>query len=80
MITDILGLHLVDTVSGEFSVGANGIQVTGGRMKHALSGFTASGTFRELLSGIDGVGNDLIFYGPFGSPTVRVRSMSIGGT
>ncbi len=79
LITDLMGLHTVDTVSGEFSLGAAGVLYRKGKPLHAVRGITVAGNILDLWNKIVAVGNDLKFYGNVGSPSVLVREVAIGG-
>ncbi len=79
MITDIMGLHTADPISGDFSVGATGLWIQRGQTVFPVKGIAISGNLIELFKNVDGVGTDLKFYGPFGSPTLRVSKLNIAG-
>ncbi len=79
LITDLMGLHTADTVSGDFSFGASGVLYRNGRKVQAVRGITVAGNFLKLLSEVEKVGNDLTFYGNVGSPSVLVKNITVGG-
>ncbi len=79
-IEDIMGLHTADPISGDFSVGAAGLWIEGGKTVFPVKGIAISGNLIELFGDIDGVGADLEFYGPFGSPTLMVSKLHIAGS
>jgi PmbA protein len=70
-------MHMADPVSGEFSVGVSGLSIKDGKLGHAVKGAMISGNLLELLDRVDGVGNDLTFYGAMGAPTFRVRDLTV---
>jgi PmbA protein len=80
-VTSLLNLHTVDPVSGEFSLGATGNYLERGNRVHPAQGITIAGNLTNLLSSIIGVGTDLVF-GPsgFGSPTLVISELSVGGS
>lgn len=78
-ITDVMGMHTANPISGDFSVGAAGIMIEQGRMTYPVRGVTIAGNLLNLLRDIDAVGSDLRFYGGKAAPTVRLQSISIGG-
>jgi PmbA protein len=78
-ITDVMGMHTANPVSGDFSVGAAGIMIEGGRLTFPVRGITIAGNLGQLLKDIDAVGNDLQFFGARGASTIRIKSLSIGG-
>jgi PmbA protein len=80
VVQDLIGMHTADPVSGDFSVGASGSLLEKGRLGRAVRGVTLSGNVLELLSRVDAVANDLTWQGTFGSPTFRVKELSVGGS
>ncbi|MBI5631526.1 MAG: TldD/PmbA family protein [Elusimicrobia bacterium] len=77
LVLDVMGMHMADPISGEFSVGVSGISIERGRLGSPVKSAMISGNLLEILGGIDAVGNDLAFYGSLGSPTFRVAGMSV---
>lgn len=74
-----LGMHTANPISGDFSVGAEGFWVEGGKIAFPARGITLAGNVLELLQNVAGVGDDLRFYGRTGSPTLLVGDLHIGG-
>jgi len=66
--------------TGDFSQGAQGIWIRGGKLAEPVSEFTVTGTFAQMLSGIVMVGSDLEWRGSINCPTLRIDSMTISGT
>lgn len=79
-VTEILGAHTANPVSGDFSFGASGILIEHGRLSRPVRGITIAGNFQQLLQKVCGVGNDLTFYGSQGAPTMRIAEISVSGT
>ncbi len=79
LITDLMGLHTADTVSGDFSFGASGVLYRNGKKVQAVRGITVAGNFLKLMADVAEVGNDLTFYGNVGSPSVLVKNITVGG-
>ncbi len=78
-VTEVLGMHTANPISGDFSVGATGILIENGELTRPVRGITIAGNILDLLKNIDGVGNDLKFFGGKGSPTIRVAGVSVSG-
>jgi len=74
-----MGVHTADPVSGDFSLGAAGFLIEGGRRGRAVRGVTIAGNLKELLKNIAATGNDLRFFGSYGSPSILVSHMAVGG-
>ncbi len=79
LITDLMGLHTVDPVSGDFSLGASGIIYRQGRRQKGVRGVVIGGNIRDVWGSVVEVGNDLRFYGNVGSPSLLVESITVGG-
>ena len=71
------GFHIV---TGDFSFGARGYLIEGGKIARPLEQFTVAGNYYQLLKDIKMVADDLEFKtSGFGSPTVWVNGLTIGG-
>ncbi len=77
LVLEIMGMHMADSISGEFSVGVSGLSVTDGRLGAPVKKAMIAGNLRDLLARIDAVADDLTFYGSLGAPTFRVAQMSV---
>lgn len=78
-VTEVLGMHTANPVSGDFSLGAAGILIEKGRLTVPVRGVAIAGNIAELLQDIDAVASDLTFFGSKGSPTFRVRRLTVSG-
>ncbi len=78
-VVEIMGAHTANPVSGDFSVGATGFWIEKGRIVHPVREVTLAGNILELMRNVDAVGADLRFSGRIGSPSLRVKELSIGG-
>lgn len=77
-IVDVIGVHTVDTVTGDFSLGAAGFWVEGDK-RRPVRGVAVSGNLHQLFRKVIRVGNDLRFYNAYGSPSLLVSEMDLGG-
>ena len=79
-IDEVMGLHTVDPISGDFSVGALGRTVRKGEIQEAVAGIAIAGNIRELLGAVVAVANDVRLM-PSGNAcsTVLFDGISIGG-
>lgn len=78
-ITDVMGMHTANPISGDFSLGAAGIMIEKGKLTFPVRGITIAGNLGQFLLDIEAVGNDLRFFGSRGASTIRLKSLSIGG-
>jgi PmbA protein len=79
LLTEFLGIHTADPVSGDFSVGASGIRFEGGERKEPVRGFAVSGNVLSLLQDVVAVGDDFRWFGKTGCPSLAVSGLEIGG-
>jgi len=79
-VHNVMGLHTVDTASGDYSLGIMGERIEKGRRTHGVRGVTIAGNLLDLLNSVEAVGDDLTFSGSLGSPTLWVRGVSVGGS
>lgn len=78
-ITDMSGMHAgYNSVSGDFSFGAQGFMIENGVIGSALDQFTVSGNVYQMLEDIEMLGADLKFNSSgFGSPTVAIKNLAV---
>ncbi len=77
LVAEVLGMHMVDPVSGAFSVGVSGRSIEKGLIAGPVKGAMISGNLLDLLSRVDGVASDLTFQGSLGVPTFRVSALDV---
>jgi PmbA protein len=73
----------IDPVTGDCSMGANGLWIENGGIVGAVGGVTIATTLDGFLNNITQVGSDLRtvpFFGAIGVPTLRLDNVTIGGT
>jgi PmbA protein len=80
MITEIMGLHTVNPVSGDMSVGANGTRIRNGSLAESVDRMTFAGNIRDMLLNIVEVGSDLRWYGSSAGLTLLLDEMTLGGS
>jgi PmbA protein len=79
-VDEVMGLHTVDPVTGDFSLGALGHQVRSGALGRPLEGFAISGNVLDLLGSVEAVADDLSFMpGGCGGSTVLLRDVTVSG-
>ena len=79
LLTEFLGIHTADPVSGDFSVGASGIRISGGKLAEPLHGFAVSGNVLDLLRNVESAGSDFRWFGGIGAPSLLVGRIALGG-
>lgn len=77
-VTAMLGRG-ADIVTGDYSRGANGLWIENGELTYPVQEVTVAGNILQMLQGIDALGNDLLFRGTVGAPTIRFRELTVSG-
>lgn len=77
MITDAMGLHTANPVSGDFSVGVSGLWVEDGEIKYPVKEAVLSGNILGLFMNIEAIGGDLEFFGSVGAPSIVFGPLDI---
>ncbi|MCK8058651.1 MULTISPECIES: TldD/PmbA family protein [unclassified Fusibacter] len=80
-ITELDGLHAgTNAISGDFSLGARGFVIEGGKLGHPVKQIVLSGNYFTMLKDVTAVANDLQFKTePVGSPAILVNKLSVAG-
>jgi PmbA protein len=79
VINDVMGLHTVDPISGDFSLGCSGDWIDKGEKVHSVKSIAIAGNLFELFRRLIGVGKDLRFFGGVGSPSLLIKDLLISG-
>jgi PmbA protein len=79
LLEEVMGLHTVDPISGDFSLGCSGKWVDKGKLVHPVKSVAISGNLFQLFQDVVGTGEDFRFIGGIGSPSLLVRQLKISG-
>jgi PmbA protein len=80
LIQDVSGVHSgANPISGEFSVGATGLRISGGAIAEPLREMTIASTIPDMLGGVTAVGSDLRFFTSVGTPSILIGEMTVAG-
>lgn len=77
-VTEMIGFGF-NPVTGDYSRGAAGWWIENGKLAFPVEEVTIAGNFREMLLGIEMIGNDLRFRGKTAAPTIKVNRMMVSG-
>lgn len=76
-ITEAMGIHTANPISGEFSIGVSGLWIENGAIKFPVKEAVVSGDILSLFEKIEAVGDDLRFYGNIGTPSLLIGPIDI---
>lgn len=79
VITEVMGMHTANPVSGDFSVGASGFLVEKGKITIPVREIAVAGNIVDLFATVEAVADDFRFFGTIGSPSLLVGSLDISG-
>ncbi|HPI97367.1 MAG TPA: TldD/PmbA family protein [Synergistales bacterium] len=79
-ISEFLGLHTINPVSGDFSLGIKGCMIDNGAIGNPVAGMTIAGNILDVLDRIEAVAKDLRFFGNTGGCTVVVKDVTAAGS
>ncbi|RJQ16640.1 MAG: TldD/PmbA family protein, partial [Nitrospiraceae bacterium] len=77
LILGAMGVHTANPVSGDFSVGISGLWIENGEAVYPFKEAVISGNILEMFKKIEGIGDDLKFYGSTGSPSLLIGDMDV---
>jgi PmbA protein len=77
-VTELIGFG-VNVVSGDYSQGAAGLWIENGTPAFPVEEITIAGNLKDMLTRIEGVGNDLLVLGEIFSPTLLIGRMVVSG-
>jgi PmbA protein len=79
VVEEVMGLHTVDPISGDFSLGCSGAWIEKGEKVHSVKSIAIAGNLFELFRKIIEVGDDLRFFGGVGAPSLLVKELLLSG-
>ncbi len=80
LVTRLMGIHTINPISGDFSIGAAGLVIENGKITHPVRGITIAGNIIDMLEAIEEVASDLRFIGNVGAPSLLINHISISGS
>jgi PmbA protein len=78
-ITEVMGVHTSNPITGDFSLGSMGFWVEKGEKKYPIKGIAIAGNLLELFSQVAGLGEDMKFFGGLGAPSMLVEALNVSG-
>lgn len=78
-VTETMGMHTANPISGDFSVGASGLWIENGSISHPVKEAVISGNILNMFKNIVIIGDDLRFYGNIGTPSLLIEGIDISG-
>lgn len=79
MITNLMGVHTANSVTGNFSLGASGILIRNGKLDVPVKGFAVAGNILDLFRNVASLGSDFRFFGSVGAPSLLLPELTVSG-
>jgi PmbA protein len=79
LVTELIGQG-VNYVTGDYSRGASGYWVQGGRIAFPVEEITIAGNLRDMFASIQAVGADRIVRGNRVTGSILIDSLAVGGS
>ncbi len=79
IVTEAMGVHTANPITGDFSFGITGLWVENGEIKYPVKEAAISGNMLDIFSRVIGVGNEIRFYGKIGTPHLLIEGVDISG-
>ena len=76
-VTDVMGLHMADHISGEFSVGVNGFLMQDGQVLYPVREAALAGNIFEMFTRVLAVGGDVRAFGSVKCPSILIDAMDL---
>jgi PmbA protein len=80
LLREVMGLHMADPITGEFSLGGSGYLYENGRFSGPVRGVTIAGSVGDMLKAVSAAGDDLRWYGSVGAPSLLVTGLTVAGS
>ncbi len=77
LIREAMGVHTIDSVSGDFSIGCAGLSIENGQLAAPFTGATISGNILDLFGSVEAVGGKIEFTGSIGSPALLAGAVDL---
>lgn len=77
LVTEAMGMHTANPVSGEFSIGVSGIWFEQGQARFPVKEAVVSGNILGFLQNVEAAGDDFRFFGNLGSPSLLIGPTDI---
>jgi len=78
LVTELLGQG-INPVTGDYSRGAAGFWVEGGKIQYPVEEITIAGNLKDMFRNIVAVGNDVVVRGSKQCGSILVGQMTVAG-
>ncbi len=79
-ITELMGVHTINPVTGDFSLGAGGLWIEGGELRYPVRGLAVAGNLLKLFEKVLATARDMRFLGSVGAPSILISELEASGS
>jgi PmbA protein len=79
-VTEAIGMHMANPVSGDFSIGAQGFLIEKGEVARPVKKLAIAGNLHQMMADVQKVGLRQRRYFNMSAPTLVIREMTISGS
>ncbi len=79
LVTEVMGAHTANPISGDFSIGVSGTWIKGGQPDQPVKGMALAGNVLTMFDRVVGIGTDLKFFGSIGAPSLLIEELALSG-
>jgi PmbA protein len=79
LVTDLMGVHTANPVSGDFSLGAAGFEIRNGKIGRPVRGVAVADNVLGLFRRASRIGADFRYFGSIGTASLLVPGVSVSG-
>jgi len=79
LVSDVMGVHTADPISGDFSLGLTGVWLKNGQPDYPVKGMALAGNIFRLFEQVVEIGSDLKFFGSTGAPSLLIEELNLSG-
>jgi len=78
-VTEAMGVHTADPVTGDFSFGVEGMLIESGKIASPVRGVMMAGNVIDMIKNIEMIENKIRFIGRIGAPALRISGLAVSG-
>jgi PmbA protein len=76
-VVDAMGIHTVNPISGDFSIGVTGLWIEDGEIAFPVKEAVISGNLLDFFGKVSAVADDMRFFGNIGSPSLMISDIDV---
>jgi len=79
LVTETIGMHAANPITGDFSVGAQGFLIEKGQVGQPVKKMTIAGNLHQMMADVRRVGTEHRFLVNIAAPMLAIQEITVGG-